>query len=189
MLIFRATSFLICLMSAPVFAQPVTQIFDLPLGGKVKMPVRACRFDEIGSDNLRTICWVGPPSIFKGTRSGSIGLPGADKRPRWAAYATFEASIDKDGTLSEISVWSRSAVARNEIIASIESRFGLPSEASPASEVSASAAWHQKDVHIKMLCSPSIGCRVSFSSAAAFENLQRELRERRTKDAARAQAP
>jgi hypothetical protein len=164
-------------------------IFNLPLGGKLKMPVRVCEFREIGSDQVRSMCWIERPFMHKGTMLGGLELPNPDSRPSWAAHALFKAQVGNDGTLEKLSARSSSFDRQYEIRQSIESRFGLPSEVSPTGSPISGAAWHQKDIHIKMLCSREIGCDVEFSSVRAYDALQKELSARRAKDSARPISP
>jgi hypothetical protein len=179
---------LVSTLSATCQADDSISIFGLPLGGKMPAPVKVCAANQIGSE--ASMCWVGRPSSFKGSKSGYINLPGgSDRRPRWAAHAMFEATIARDGALEKISARTRKLDDRNEIMKSLEVRFGLPTEASPVSDSTSSANWHRKGVHIRMLCSRDIACEVAFSSQSAFDSLQKELAARRTKDAARPASP
>jgi hypothetical protein len=178
---------LVTSLSATCQADDSVAIFGLPLGGKMPAPIKICSANQIGSDT--SMCWVDSPTSFKGSKSGSINLPGSARRPRWASHAMFDATISKDGTLGKISAKTHRLNDRNEIMKSLEARFGLPTEVSPVADSTSSATWHQKGVHIRMLCSHDIACEVAFSSQDEFDSLQRELAARRAKDAARPASP
>ena len=177
---------LILCAGSPARAEEPVTVLGLPLGGKFKMPIRQCEIRELGKD-VRSLCWVDRPYVTGGVRLGSISVPGADTRPKWAAFASFDAHVEKDGTLSKLGVQTFSDGAFDEIVSSISSRFGKPSDFSTG-PTTKGATWNRQDIHIRMYCGYR-GCQVEFQSPAYYAQLQRELAARKAKDAARAISP
>lgn len=166
---------------------PVT-VLGLPLGGKLQMPIRQCSVSELGTD-VRSLCWVGTPTVIKGARSGSLQVPGADQRPKWAAYGSYSAWIGKDGTLRSFEVRTSSADQFVEILNSITGRFGQSERESRPGSAIMSAEWTRNDINIRLLCADSIGCNTTFTAGAAHAAHQRDLAARAAKDAARLATP
>jgi hypothetical protein len=169
-------------------ADPIT-VLGLPLGGKLKMPLKQCP-SSLDVRNYRNLCWVGEPTIVSGgTRMGGLGVPSPDQRPKWAAYGSFDAQVAKDGTLESLDVRTFRADEFVEILNSITGRFGQSQhESRPGSAIMA-ATWDRKDIHIELLCSGSFGCKTTFTSAAEHADRLRELAARKAKDAARPASP
>lgn len=161
-------------------------LLGLSLGGKFPQ-IKVCSFNQIGSD--KTMCWVDQPFVYKGQKSGTVNLPNSDARPKWAAHAGFHITLNKSGELDKLDVRSANADTREEIMKSLEARFGLPTTVTPLSERIQSAEWKKPPVFIRMLCSYSIGCKVEFSSVQAYASLQSELSARAAKDSARPISP
>jgi len=187
----RASSLLVglllCAAGVAMAAEPVT-VLGLSLGGKLKMPIRQCATREIGTD-AKSLCWLGEPFDYKGSKSGSLIVPGTDTRPKWAAYGSFNVSIAKDGTLRSVGVKTSRAEEFVEILNSITGRFGQSKrETQPGASIDA-ATWDRPDIHIELVCSRSFGCNTKFSSGAEHAEHMRELAARKAKDAARPASP
>lgn len=112
-------------------------------------------------------------------------IPGADQRPKWAAYANFDLRMASDGTVENLKAQTHSAADAPAILQSISSRFGAPSRTTSRPE---SASWVRPEVFIEMRCS-SESCMVEFMSAASYAEWQRDLANRRKIDAARPISP
>ncbi|WP_141828329.1 hypothetical protein [Herbaspirillum sp. SJZ107] len=168
-------------------AEPVT-VLGLPLGGKLKMPIRQCSFKEVGTD-ARSMCWVDAPTTYQGTKSGIVIVPGSDKRPLWAAHATFRIDVSRDGTLESFSAHTAQASSFVEILNSITGRFGQSTrESRPGSRIH-SAQWNSKGMHIELICSDDMGCNSVFVSAAVVTATERAVSARKAIEAARPAAP
>ena len=164
-------------------SEPVT-VLGLPLGGKLKMPMRQCRLSEDGT-TVKSICWVDKPFAYKDSRSGMALVPDPDSRPRWAAHATFDLTVKTNGTLDKVTVESYGKSDETEIIKSVSSRWGAPDRAVGAG---GQTEWRRPDVYIGLLCSER-KCKTDFLSADYFSEWMRELDARKRKDAARPISP
>jgi len=174
-------------LSLNAVAAPTT-VFGLPLGGKVKMPIPKCpaRAAETG---VQSLCWESIPNTIMGGRSGWAQVPGEDQMPRWAAHGFFEPRVKNDGTLESLVVKTSSADQFVEILNSISGRFGQSQRESRPGSAIMTADWTRDDIHIKLLCSASIGCNTTFISGVAHAAHLRELAKRKARDAARAATP
>lgn len=168
-------------------AQPVT-VLGLPLGGKLKMPLKSCPALKLGAE-VPAVCWKSSPHTFDKTGLGDIRVPGADQRPRWAAHGEFNAWIANDGTLRSFDVRTFDHSAFIEIINSITGRFGQSKRESPAGSSTMASEWERPDIYIHLLCAKEIGCKTTFTSAEARAGHLRELAARKAKDAARPASP
>lgn len=166
---------------------PVT-VLGLPLGGKLVTPIRQCSAQELGAD-VRSLCWVSAPSVIKSARYGSLEVPGADQRPKWAAYGSYSAWVGKDGTLHSFEVRTSPADQFVEILNSITGRFGQSERESRPGSATMSAEWTRKDINIRLLCASSIGCNTTFTSGAKHAEHLKELAARAAKDAVRPATP
>ena len=148
-------------LALPSYAAIV--IFGQPLGGVVKIS-RQCGTTELDPKNP---CWVGKPfRSSSGALLGSAALPGLSTRPEWAAYAMFDLTLEKDGTLSQIHVKTFKFEDRIEIAKSIRERWGLPkSVVNLPGEMVAGSDWETPDLFIQMTCG-SHGCNVRFRPMA-----------------------
>lgn len=182
---------LACLLSislASMAAEPIT-IFGLPLGGKLKTMPKVCPFSKIGDHNYRVLCWVDSPFIYKptGSRLGTLQLPNEDELPKWAAYASFEATVSKEGNLDILKVKSSNGKSFGDIENSIHARFG------PATKISktaySSATWDRPEIWIDVLCDNKELCMVEFKSPIAKADYDKEMAERAKKEARRAVSP
>lgn len=169
-------------------AEPVV-VLGLPLGGKLKMPIRQCSLNELGMD-VKSACWVGSPNILSdGTRAGGLSVPGSDTRPKWAAYGTFDAFVGSDGTLTSFTIHTTRADEFVEILNSITGRFGQSKrESRPGSRIS-SAEWDWKGTHIQLICSSDIGCNTTFVSADRTEAARKAEARRKAIEDARPASP
>lgn len=170
---------------AAAAAAPVTAVLGVPVGGKLSATPKTCANTSAGGVDVGAICWVSQPQKYGKWKSGMVAIPGADKRPRWAAYATFDMRLSRDGTVESLKAKTHSAYDAPEIVRSISSRFGAPNESRAAPM---SATWVRPDIYINMLCSTE-WCMVEFMSAASYGEWQADLVERRKVDAARSIAP
>ncbi|MGJ9420446.1 hypothetical protein ACHAC9_22220 [Massilia sp. CMS3.1] len=170
--------------TSAVATDPIT-VFGLTLGAKLKTPFRQCSMKEIGTD-VRSLCWISPPSMHKGWRTGSIQVPGADSRPAWAVNGSFNASVAKDGTLGELEIRTYPADKFQEIMRSIGLRFGPATKFTPlpASKV-LSASWSRPDIKIELMCGPKIDCYTTITSPKRVIELARERDAQREKEASR----
>lgn len=171
--------------AVPAAAPDGVTVFGLGLGAKLKAPFRQCTMKEIGTD-VRTLCWISPPFMHKGWRTGSIQVPGADSRPAWAVNGSFDASIAKDGTLGELKIRTYPGDKFNDIMNSIGLRFGPATKVTslPGSKVM-SASWNRPEVRVELMCGPKIDCHTKFTSPARASELAREEGAQRAKEAAR----
>lgn len=149
-------------------AAPVT-ILGFPVGGKFAPPKRNCAMTEIGSQNIKSSCWVGPPDKSKYGLSGTLEFVGQEKLPLWAANAVFEINVRRDGTLEQVKVSTPGSKEFAKVYDSIAMRFG------PAKIINrgTSARWETPDVSIRLLCFGET-CHADFSST----NVDPEIRER-----------
>lgn len=174
-----------CLSLACSGASAIT-VLGQPLGERMPVAIRLCPPSD---DQGKTVCWIGPPYVAKdGSRLGAVRLPGPNSRPAWAAYALFRAHLAKDGTLLRLSVESSESIDRKDIVTSISSRFGAPSDSALGPIEGAAATWAQKEVHIRMLCSRE-RCTTTFSSPQAKAEDEREQARRRATELGRPVAP
>jgi hypothetical protein len=171
--------------ASPTAALDPVTVFGLELGAKLKAPFRQCTMKEIGTD-VRSLCWISPPFTYKGWRTGSIQVPGADRRPVWAVNASFDTSIATDGTLGELKVKTYPSDNFNEILNSVSLKFGPATKVTnlPASKA-LSASWNRQDIRIELMCGPRIDCYTIFTSPERAAELAREEKARRAKDAGR----
>lgn len=166
-------------------AEPIT-VLGLPLGGKLPGPVSKCKDAPPKRD--AGICWVYSRK-WPGGISGSLHLPDDPGRPTWAAYAMFEASIAKDGTLTEFTVESSDLHSFKTITDSISSRFGRPSLPTPPPSYIGFARWDRPEIGITTFCKISGPCYTKFVSAEVAAANRRRIQEVVKRDAARPIAP
>lgn len=156
-------------------------VLGLPLGGKLEPTPKACR----SHNPEQHLCWVSKPfTASNGAQRGMVRLPTTDTLPIWAAHATFNLAIARNGELESIRAHTHSADEWPRIAESITARFG-----EPATTYKTTANWHHPEINITLHCSLSSGCSVEFESAAAYAERQRQIAERQKKDAARPLAP
>lgn len=175
--------------AAPVAAEPVT-VLGLPLGGQIS-PAKQCPQKRGGTD-YRTMCWVhSPVRLSGGTKWGMLGVPGADDRPKWAAYAMFDARVTKAGILESVDVLTTLDNQYEEIRESVAGRFGRPNRESLPASGSALATWESSDINIRLACTPGSGCKATFEYISAESRIaaKRALDIQRAKDAARPSTP
>jgi len=171
--------------SAAATAAPVTTALGVPVGGKLSSQPKTCPSTAAGSVDIRAICWVGAPQKYGRWKSGMVLIPGADQRPKWAAYANFDLRMASDGTIENLKAQTHSAADAPAILQSISSRFGSPSRSASRPE---SASWVRPEVFVEMRCSNE-SCVVEFMSAASYAEWQRDLADRKKIDAARPISP
>lgn len=161
--------------------EPVT-VLGIPIGGALKAMPKTCPFD---TDKSKNPCWVGTPHKHAdGSYTGGLHLPDPDSRPKWAAYATFDAQISRERVLDKLSARAHGTRNLKEIQDSISSRFGLPTSSS-SSPSAISSTWSKPEIHIKLLCSPGDFCVVELTSPAYRADYERQMEQRRAKDATR----
>jgi hypothetical protein len=171
------------------YAEDSLVVLGLPLGGKLKTKIRHCHVSELAT-SVKSACWVSRPYLAKdGSMSGHIEFPDRDTVPKWAAHASYEASVSKNNELMSFKITVHSGSHRDEILESISQRFGRPSSASPINRGLSSATWDKKDIYIHMLNNQSTNCHIEFRSAVAQAEYEKEMAARRKADAARAVVP
>lgn len=168
---------------AAISAQEVTPLLGVPFGGPMKLT--RCPFN---TDQAKAPCWIGQPYVHKptGSTSGSVYLPGADRRPEWAAYAMFEVTIDKAGKVQSMEVHTLRQ-GRQKIADSISLRFGSPYKNELKRPDVGWAHWKSAEGTAEMNCSDE--CWITFRTPTAQADLDAELAERAKKDAGRPKAP
>lgn len=185
----KSPNFVCLVLCATIMAQAAgsVTVLGLPLGGQLKQPLPRCHPRRA---DPTVICQSGPPIVTtKQARKLEINVPGAGQRPKWAAYANFYAWVASDGTLSTLEVRTLQDGAFVEILNSITGRFGQSQKESQPGALIQTAEWTRSDVHIRLLCSPRVGCSTTFISASQDAADRRELAERQAKDAARSPVP
>jgi len=184
-LLVLTVSGVVAILIGSAAAAPAVNVLGLPLGGKLPHQLKKCRDAETLTGKPASICWAGQPSSHKGAKSGMVLIPGADSRPKWAAYAMFDLALSSAGEVERIKVRTHSASLAPEIIQSISSRFGTPNTV--PSRVK-NATWVRPELTVEMLCSTE-WCSVDFTSAANYAARQDELAKRKKIDEARPIAP
>ncbi len=164
-----------------------TTILGMPLGGQVKS-IRACTMNEIGRLDTTPLCWIETPALDKGVRKETLQIPGSATRPKWAAYARFDATISKAGVLQRLAANSHRIEDYAEIVSSVSSRFGAPVLAR-STGAEPTATWKHPDADIFMLCTRRYGCSIEFTSPAYAAAQKREAEQQAAKEAARPIAP
>ena len=165
-------------------AEPVL-VIGVPIGGVLTKKIPVC---PSNTDLSRDICWVGKPFVAKdGERLGTVHLPRPESLPAWAAYASFELTIAKDGQVRKIRVTAQPERERSAIFQSISARFGTPLVNKPNDGEYYSVAWDRPDIFIDLLCAAK--CYVSFQSRIDKDELLKELAERKKVDNARPVSP
>ena len=165
------------------------QVFNLPLGGKLKPSPKDCTVENITTNNNKALCWISKPFTAKdGSKLGSVLLPSPDSLPEWAAYAGFRASVSRDGRLTEIIVKVEDGAKKMEIASSIGKRFGLPVSTTLPRTDFAKAEWSGEGIGVFQTCTART-CEVRFLSPEALRELsQRQETAERVK-AARPASP
>lgn len=157
-------------------------ILGVSIGGQVGS-IRTCPPDTSKS---RVLCWVDTPYKHRdGGRSGMIHLPNPDGRPKWAAYAIFEAEVSRKGDLERLNVRTHDAESLADIQGAITGRFGQPTTPPLRTARFYSAVWILKEISIRMRCVLGEYCTVDVASPAWWADYQAELEDRKKKDAAR----
>jgi hypothetical protein len=179
----KSIAFMLALLVGTTCAavEPIT-VLGLPLGGKLKMPIRQCSVREIGSD-VRSLCWVGQPTVLKKSGSGPLAVPGANQRPKWAALGTFDASVDNDGTLRRFEFWSPGGNNFIEILNSITGRFGQSDRESPPGASLSTATWRRGWLSVNLFCNRGRDCRTTFAMSDPVAAKQAAAAEKRKDDA------
>lgn len=174
----------------PASATEPVGVLGLPLGGKIT-PSKACP-QKRGTADYRLLCWVhSPVNLSGGTKWGMLGVPGSDSRPKWAAYAMFDAHVTKDGTLDSFDVLTARDDQYQEIFDSVSRRFGQPARYSQSAAKVSTATWRTVDVEVRLECTPGAGCKTTFSHVSAQSRMAttRDEAIQRAKDAARPASP
>jgi hypothetical protein len=174
---------LLCAAGFASAAEPVT-VLGLPLGGKLKMPIRQCSTNELGTD-VKSLCWVEKPFAYKDSRLGGVIVPGSASRPKWAAHASFEISVKTDGTLEKISVESFSQPDDSEINKSVTARWG---QSDRGMGTGTRIEWKRPEIYVGLFCYDR-KCKTDFLSPANYAEWMRELDARKRKDARRPVSP
>jgi hypothetical protein len=179
--------FSLCSYNLATAATAPVQVLGLPLGGNVKLPIRNCKQSEIGAVDVKSICWVSPPFMYRKHMIGRANVPGSDARPLWAAHATFELNVSTGGMLNRVSAHTFSARDYAQVRQSVSSRFGEPTFIQP--DGSTRAIWHLKTIHIELSCRDDHGCDTNFLTPELQAEEAAETIARLKKDAARPVTP
>lgn len=174
---------------ATTYASEPTIVFGLPIGGKLADPVRACSYTATGRTAVMPTCWIYSTSGGSASKRGQLHVHGQDKMPSWAAAASFDAVITRDGTLSEITVVSKPPSDATKIMESISARFGRPSHTDLHDPTKWAALWDTPTIRISLICNASDSCHTRLvSHEVAAAELKRVI-ERAKIDAARPISP
>jgi len=174
------------LLACAANAAETVTVLSLPLGGKIQPSLQNCK-DAPPKRNAPT-CWIVSKKGYKGSRFGNLHLPESAALPAWAAYATFEASVDRDGVLTMFTVESGERYEPATIIDSISARFGRPGFSGPVGLFKANATWRRPEIEISMLCEET-RCFTHFRSGAEAAEGRRRGEEAVKREAARPIAP
>lgn len=150
----------LCLIGRVAAANSIV-ILGLPLGEKIN-PLKQCPELRINAE-YRELCWVYAPVEMSSGKWGVVGLPGADRRPPWAAHALFEVRLAKDETLESFDVKTFNDRAFLEIFNSITARFGHSDQRSRTVTWASTARWDRRNVEIGLRCAPGAGCKSTFT--------------------------
>lgn len=177
-----ATAALALLLGSGASAQEIT-IFGVQLGGKLPYQVKTC------PDNFKSkqICWVGKPFVWKGGKLGAAAFPD-EKLPEWAAYSSFELSLSKDNVIEHLSIKALPVRQENEVVASLERRFGTPRTLSKQYNGSITG-WKKDDIEIEMICHTGGECGIRFLSARQAAELAEQKKQHELKRLARPLSP
>lgn len=169
---------------APAWGQDSNLLLGVPFGGRLQLS----RCPPNAESSARP-CWIDRPFLYKptGANSGYVHLPGSDARPKWAAHAMFQLTLDKTGTVQEVKVNTFDAKERHQIADSISRRFGTPIENNLFREDISWASWRSAEGSVALRCQRE--CWVEFRTPAAQEALGAELTARAKKDVARPSTP
>ena len=145
--------------------------------------------ENITTNNNKALCWISKPFVAKdGGKLGRVNLPSPDKLPEWAAYASFTASIAKNGVLTEISVQVDDGREKMAIADSIGKRFGLPISTTLQRTDLAKAEWSGEGIGVFQSCT-SRSCSVRFMSSIALKEMADANAQARSVKAARPASP
>ena len=165
-------------------------VFGLPLGGEISPYPKACSKKNYEID-VKTTCWVSKQeNNNKKGAFGIINVPGRASRPKWAEYASFTISVNKgNNSVKRIIVDTFDSSKQDEIVKSISSRFGPPSNPY-SNKVGFITDWTTKDAHIKMSCLYQENkCTVEFLSSEEANSYFAEMAKRDGVDKARKVSP
>lgn len=163
-------------------AEPIV-VLGIPIGGTLKVAPKVC---PINTDKSKTPCWIDAPYRHTdGSLLGQLHLPDPASRPKWAAYATFEAQISRQATFEKLSVKAAGTGRLSEIQESITGRFGPPTAGPISSPSTYSATWSKPEIYVKLLCSINSFCVVEISSPSYRAEYERQMEKRRADDATR----
>lgn len=179
-----ASALLVFGTAAPAFGQESNHLLGIPFGGRFQLS--QC---PANTDKAARPCWLDRPFFYKptGSQSGHVHLPSSDTRPKWAAHAMFQLTLDKAGIVQEFKVNTFDAQERRQIAESISRRFGAPVENMLHREDISWASWRSPEGTVSLRCQRE--CWVEFRSPSAQAALDAELATRAKKDAARPSAP
>ncbi len=134
------------------------------------------------------ICWIESNKDYEGNRFGSLHLPESATLPAWAAYATFEANVDRNGMLTMFTVESHQDYEPATIIDWISARFGAPIFFGPVGLFKAHVRWERPQIEISVLCEAT-RCFTHFRSGAEAAEGRRRAEDALKREAARPHTP
>lgn len=178
----RGIAALALLWANATWAQEIT-IFGVPLGGKLPYQVRICPENFVS----KQICWVEKPFSWQGGKLGASVFPD-NTLPKWASYGSFELSLDKGNIIQHISIKDLPLSVENDVVASLERRFGTPRTLSK-SFTGSITGWKKDDIEIEMICPSGSVCSIRFLSAKQAAEIAAEKDKRERKQLARPLSP
>ena len=170
---------LFCLFSSPSFA---VNVLGFAIDEKIQLGI--CKVDIL---HTKSICWVGNPFIYKGSKSGFVHVPDSAARPKWAAFGVYEIDVDKSQILRAVKVTPGYLYSRDEVISSISHRFGDPTVNKMQRSPMATYTWDSNELFVQMVCSPE--CSIRFLSKLEKAAMDSRILANQRRDAARPIGP
>ena len=177
------TLLLLCI-SLSINSQTNKQLLGIPFGAPLHL--QGC---PSPAEEATAPCWIDSPFFYEptGERLGAAHLPNPDLRPKWAAYAWFELTLDKLSNVQVVKVTTFNSTDLYQIANSINQRFGKPINSQFQKKGISWATWSSKDGYVDMRCQEK--CWIEFRTPSAQRAREAEERERKAVDAARPRAP
>jgi hypothetical protein len=148
-------------MCGPAGAAEPLRVLGLPLGEKLASPVKQCPASEIHGQ-APMLCWTGRVSIDKYVRKGTVRMRTKEPLPHWAAHATISARVERDGTLSGLTVETSGPGGYRAIKDALSAQFDLPASQDALSAPKPQATWNASGLSVKLACAGR--CQVHYRS-------------------------